>query len=187
MTRLPVEFFHDASRAGTQHRGVTRTTRSDANRYGPPCGLLSGPANLTNRITLAQTDVERSYAGLVHPLQCTDVGMGDIQDMDVVTQARAVGSIVVISVNGEILPLTGSGLEQQRNDVRFRMMALAKRRRRAGSVEIAKGDHAPTIRSRIPLQNALQHQLSFPVGIHGILGAVFIDGNGLRCAVHSRG
>src|SRR5262249_45894109 len=133
MTRLPVEFFHDASRTGTQHRGVTRTTRPDANRNGPPGGLLGGPADLTNRIALPQTYVERLHAGLGHPLQGTNVGIRDVQDMDVVTQARAVGSIVVISENSEILPLTRGGFEQQRNDVRFRMMALAERQSRPGS------------------------------------------------------
>ena len=54
-----------------------------------------------------------------------DVGLGQIRNMDIIPDAGAVRRIIVCSENGDVVPLPQRNLEDQRNQMGFRIMRFS--------------------------------------------------------------
>jgi hypothetical protein len=62
---------------------------------------------------------------LVGRLQCQEVGATEVLDVDVVADSSAIGGRVVIAKDFHGFPLPESGLEDQRDQLRLRLVVLA--------------------------------------------------------------
>src|ERR1700748_1966781 len=122
MVRFPAKFLNNAARAGTENRWITGSALSHTQWNRVTRYFRHGITYLPYGITFAQPDVVRTHSGLVGFFQGADMRTGNIQNMHIITQACAIRSWVIITVDIEIIPLAASGLKQQRNNVSFRIM-----------------------------------------------------------------
>src|SRR3990170_4198042 len=160
---------------------------------GPPRLLPHGdrltgdPAGGLNHLTVGEAgavaQVVHAAAG-VRPLQGQDVGRGQVRDVDVVTDAGAVGSRIVRAVQRHGVPLAGGDLEDDGDEVGLRTVVFTAPVAGAGGVEVAQGDVAYAL-LLIPGEHPLHDQLRLAIGVDRPQGRVFAYRHLVRFAVHS--
>ncbi len=110
-TCRPIEFAADPTHVGKQDRRIAKSSRPklDGNWVSghAPCGF----DHLANRIAPANADVEERRRSRFQRLQGADVCGAEIIDVDVITNARAVGGCVVRPKQGDVRPLSERDLE----------------------------------------------------------------------------
>ena len=111
------------------------------------------------------------------------MGIGDIQDVNVVAYAGAVGSGVIGAKDFEVWNNAQSSIENFRNEVGFDAMSLAALGGCAGGIEIAQCGEMETGVGAIVGEDFLETEFGFSVGIDGIFGMVLGDWDGVRFAV----
>src|SRR6266481_1552309 len=110
--------------------------------------------------------------------------LGYVHDMNVIPYARAIHGWIVVAVTFKEVPFPCSCLQEQWDDVSFRMMIFANAFRRAACVEIAESDHCPPVGFCIPVEDTLQRQFALTVGIYRFLQVVFKDWGRLGISIH---
>ena len=115
------------------------------------------------------------------------MGVGEIQNVDVVPDAGAVRRLVVRPVDFDRLLLTQRDFEHIGNKMRFDPVVLAEFLRSAGRVEIPQSGEAESVDLVIPPQDLLEHQLRLTVGIDRALRQRFIDRHALGNAERGAG
>src|SRR5215471_981067 len=98
----------------------------------------------------------------------------DINNVNVVAQASAVRSLVIVTVDAEMASLSGGGLKQEGNNMRFGIVSFSQISRSPGSIEIAQGNHAPAVSARVPVEGAFEHQLGLTVRVDRVFRIVLI-------------
>src|SRR5262245_65702112 len=96
-------------------------------------------------------------------VQRQDVCIGEVEDVDVVSDARAVACRVVVAEDRDVLASPGGGVEYERDQVRFRIVALSAPHAGACRVEIAEGGHTEAGGRGKPRQGHPKSQLGMCV------------------------
>ena len=148
MLRFPAQLFHDARGAGAQDGRITGPASGNSSGERMPHHFLHRFAYLAHRIAAAGTDVVGTHPGLIGALQSADMGLRDVQNMNIIADAGAVRCGVIIAVNAEGLAFTAGRFQQQRNHVGFRIMTLAQSGSSAAGIEIAKQRDPQAMRGR---------------------------------------
>src|SRR5581483_5732533 len=132
--------------------------------------FFAGLDNLTHGIAIAVAEVVKSlFAGR----EGQDMGLGQINDVDIIPDAGAVGRGIIGAVNLALGGLAERDFEDVRDEVGFDAMMFAEFLAGAGGVEIAEGDKLEAVDLVIPVQHLLEHELGFAVGVDGTLGQIF--------------
>jgi len=119
---------------------------------------------------MAAAGSEVRFQGLAvgQVLESSDVSFGEVGDVDVVADARAVGRRVVVAVDVEGGALAVDGFESRGDEVGFGIVDLADFTAfvGAGGVEITEADEAQPVGWFVGFEGAFEHQLGNAVGIH---------------------
>src|SRR6267154_5416354 len=107
-------------------------------------------------------DMEPRYAQLS---QSKYVRFRDVHDVDVVAQARAVGSRIICSIDFKMPAPSRSRLQQQRNDVGFGVVAFPPILTASTGVKVTERYNAPPVGARIPTQNSLEGQFALTIRV----------------------
>ena len=116
-----------------------------------------------------------------------EVGIGDIEDVDVIADAGAVGGGVVRAENFDLRNNAQGSVENFRNEMGFDAMAFTALGGGTGGVKIAESGVVEAGVSAIVGEDFFEAEFGFAVGIDGIFGMVFGDGDGMRLAVGGGG
>src|SRR5260221_3764437 len=90
--RLPVQIALDAARARHQHGGITGTPRHFARRHPVPRHAASRFDNFANAIAAAMAEILDEVVALTQSIEHQNMRAGEIADMNVITDAGAIGS-----------------------------------------------------------------------------------------------
>ena len=106
--------------------------------------------------------------------------------MDVIAYAGAILGGIVGPEDMDRFSASRGCLQDQRNQMRFRIVGLAQIFRRAGRVEITKAAIPEPVNAVQPCEHLLHQQLGFAINVGGPKRLVFRDGHPLRVAVEGR-
>src|SRR6185503_4261924 len=146
--RLPTQFFFRFFSRGHEFRRVAVAAWL-FDRFDGLAGDL--PAHLddfADRVSLSIAQIEKAVSSRFH---CKNVCPGQIKDVDVIPNTRAVGSRVIRAKDLAMRRLAERHPEHVWNQVRLDAMMLAETFAGAGRVEVAKDDKLQTVNSMIPL------------------------------------
>ena len=115
------------------------------------------------------------------------MGGGDVHDVDVVPDTRAVGRRAIRPEQPEPVVAALGRREQARDDVGLRSMVLAVRAGRAARVEVAEREVLQAVGRLVPAQRALERPLRLAVAVARTPGHLLGDRRALRLAVGRRG
>lgn len=108
--------------------------------------------------------------------------------MDVVAHTRAATGRIVVAEDGDMVALAVWDLQDDGDEVRFRIMRLADLAGHvcAAGVEVAQRDKMNPVRNGRPVEHPLHGELGFAVAVGGVRRVSFQNGNALRLAVGGR-
>mmetsp|Transcript_8724 Transcript_8724/g.28822 ORF Transcript_8724/g.28822 Transcript_8724/m.28822 type:complete len:270 (+) Transcript_8724:809-1618(+) len=140
--RLPPQLARREGRVRVHDRDVARPARRNLVREVVPAGGGEGPHHVEHRVSDARAEVVRdAAAALLQPEQGGGVPLGQVDHVDVVPHASAVGRRVIVTEDGEARPLADGDLLQEGHQVvrdALRVLADAAGRVGADGVEVAK-------------------------------------------------
>ena len=105
-----------------------------------------------------------------------DVGLGEVEDVDVVADAGAVGGGVIGAEDVHGILLAEGDFEDIGDEMGFDAMIFAEFFGGPCGVEVAEGGEAEGMDFVIPAEDFFEEEFGFAVGIDGFLGGCFIDG-----------
>lgn len=173
--------------AGDEDCGVTWPARRELARNTAAGDFFGGVEDFEDGEAPAVAYIEGFAGDFFYGFECADVGIGDIQDVNVVANAGAVGSGVIGAEDFEVWNNTQSSVENFRNEVGFDAMGFAALGGCAGGVEITECDEMETGVSAIVGEDFLEAELGLAVGIDGIFGMILGNGDGVRLTVGGGG
>src|SRR5690606_2749325 len=132
--------------------------------------------------SVTSAEVDRAER-LVQPLDCLDMGIDEIDDMDVVPDRGAILCRVVRSENREPFALAQQHLERHRDDMGLRPVVFAAFFCRARDIEIPERRVVQLVLLGVHRQELLDDPLGVAVGVDRLLRVVFPDREGFRLAV----
>src|SRR5215470_3645207 len=115
-------------------------------------------------MTVPRTEVQRhALSAGFEVLECAQMRLGEILDMYVVADRRAVRGRVIGTVDLDVGPPCESGLKHQRNEVSFGLVAFPDFAVGVGTcgIEITERHPAQAIGLAIPMQSPLDRELGF--------------------------
>jgi hypothetical protein len=104
ISRFPIEFPPNSIAAGNQNGWVAGAARADFGRNGVTRDLAGCLEHLSHTVALAIAQVVNA-ATSVQRTQGQDVGLGQVNHMNVVTYAGAVVGRVIIAKDRHLVPL----------------------------------------------------------------------------------
>src|ERR1019366_6511369 len=181
---LPSKFIHGPVRRGYQPGRVPGPARLFDGRNRLARHLLARPDDLADRVTVAVAQVVEAVPAR---RQAEDVRLGQVEDVDVIADAGAVGRGVVGAVDFAMrLPAQGD-LQHVRDEMRLDAMVLAEPDARAGGVEVAACDELQPVSPLIPQEHFLEHQFRFAIRVDRALEQIFGHGHAVGRAVGGAG
>jgi hypothetical protein len=126
--------------AGNENSRITGTARTQFARDSAAGDAFGGVDDFEDRKAAAVADVEGFARDAFNLLESAKVGIGDIEDVDVIADAGSVGRGVVRAEDIDVRQAAGGGVEDAGNKMSFDAMLLAAFPGGSGSVEIAKDD-----------------------------------------------
>src|SRR5258708_8019866 len=187
MCRLPAEDALELFLAGDQDGRVARTPRSELAGNFAPGDALGDSNHFENGEAAAVAHVESLAGNAVDLLKRANVGIGDVQHMNVIANASAIGSGIVRSEDIHVRDAAGSSIQNAGDEVSFHAMMLAAFLRSASSIKIAERRVREPGVELIVRENLFEYELGFSVRIDGRLAMVFRDGNDFRFAIGGPG
>src|SRR4051794_5715823 len=115
---------------------------------------------------LASADIECPESRLIHALEGEQMSIGDVEDVNVIAEATAIGRVVVGAIDVELRTTSACRLHQQRDEMGFGIMQFSLHVGGATGIEIAKRDDAETVCDGIPAKDPFEGQLTFAIRIH---------------------
>ena len=117
------------------------------------------------------------------------VGLGEVEDVDVVADAGAVGGGVVVAEDGESWDFPGDGHEGARDEVGFGFVVFADGGviGAAAGIEVAEHDVVDAAGVDAVEEDAFEHEFAHAVGVDGCLGVGFVHGDEDGVAVGGAG
>src|SRR5690349_1614735 len=166
--RYPPQHAPRLLRASDQLRWITGPPRADLDRQARARHPLHRLDYLPDRESIAVAQVEGGAGSALAQIAETEhVGLGQVDDVNVVADARPVGRGVIGAEDLEALALSGGRLQRQRDQVGLRFVPLTDRARGIGTgrIEVPEGDRAQAVSALGILEHALDHQLAGAVGV----------------------
>lgn len=173
--------------AGDEDGGIAGAAGRKFARDFAAGDALGGVENFENGKAAAIADVESFAGNFFEGFESAEVGIGDIEDVNVVADAGAVGRRVIEAENFELGDIAESGVENAGNEMGFGAMVLAALGGGAGGVEIAENGVLQSGVGAIVGKDFLEAELGFAVGIDGVFGMILGNGDGVRLAVGGGG
>ena len=172
---------------GDEDGGVTGAAGKDF--VGDIAGgeVADGVDNLADGEALAGANVESVAGDASDVLQGEEMGFGDVEDMDVIANAGAVGSGIVVAKDFEVRGAALDGLQDARDEMGFGAASFSALGGGAGDVEVAESDVVEGGVFAIVGEDVFKGELGFAVGVYGRLGMVLGNGDGVRFAVDGAG
>ncbi len=155
-------------------------------------GLLEGFDHVEHRVAVAGAEVDGEYSFvLCKVLQGFEMAAGEVDDVDVVADPRAVVGVVVAAEDAEAVAFTDGGLGNEGHEVvgdAVGVFADGARLVGADGVKIAQQGNAPRlVRDGEVPQDLLDEELRLAVGVGGAEGELFGYRGGVRVAVDGGG
>src|SRR5207244_2549504 len=105
-SRLPPQELTGVCRVGDQNRRVSRSLARFSDWNLRPGYTFHSRNDLTYRVTFSTAQIERDACpGTEHGLERQDVSLGQVRNMDVVSDCGAIRCRIVCSVDFHALPL----------------------------------------------------------------------------------
>lgn len=183
MPGFPAEHAVKFVLAGHEHGRIAGAARGDFARYFATGDFFGGVDQFEDGKTAAVADVESFSGDRFNRFERADVRVGDIQDVNVVADAGAVGRGVIRAENFDVGNEAHGGVENLRDEVGFDTMSFAALRGSASGVEIAKSGELQRGVGAIVSEDFFETELGFAVRVDGIFGVIFGDRNGVRFTV----
>ncbi len=140
MGGFPAESTLEFFLAGDQHCGITGAAWAQFARNLAAGDVLRRIDDFQDGEAAAVADVEGFAGDAFDLLESAEVGIGNIEDVDVIADAGSVGRGVVRAEDIDVRQAAGGGIEDAGNDVSFDAMMLAAFLGGSSGVEIAEGD-----------------------------------------------
>src|SRR5207302_466373 len=131
----------------------------------------------------AVADIEGFAGNAVDFLESADMGIGNIEHVDVIADAGSVGSGIIRAEDIDMGQATSGGIENSGNEMCFHAMIFAALPGSSGGVEIAEAHVFEPGVELVIGKNLFENELGFSVWIDGRLRMVFRDGNNFGFAV----
>jgi len=183
----PVKFAADLFRAGDKCRGVAGAAWGFKKRNVAAGDAAGGGDDFADAEASAVPEIVDSLVGVFKGAENKEMGLGQVVDVDVVTDAGAVGSGIVGAEDGDWACVAESGAENVRDEMGFGLVIFSVSVPSAGGIEIAQDGVTEPVNPAEPLKHDFSLQLGLAVGIDGKLGSVFGDRKGLREAKDGAG
>jgi hypothetical protein len=103
------------------------------------------------------------------------MGLSEVEDVDVISNAGAIGRFVIGAIDFDMVFLGERDLENIWDQVGLDAVVFAEFLRGTGGVEVAKGNERQAVNFFIPAEDRLKHELGLAVGIDRTLGEAFIE------------
>jgi hypothetical protein len=185
--RLPAEQLTGPI-GGRDERGrIARAPLGVGCGDGVPRHASGGLDHLPDAETGAVAEVARQPVVDVERLQRQHVGVGEVGDVDVVADRRAVRCGVVGAEHRDRVAATGGDLQDQRDEVGLGVVTFATPRGGAGGVEVAERRRPEPVDPVVPVEHPLDEQLRLPVRVGRGERGILADGAALGFAVHRGG
>src|SRR6266851_7027658 len=139
MCCFPSEHALELFLAGDENSGITGTARTQFARDLAAGDALGRIDDFQDREAATVADVESFAGNAVDLLERADMGIGDIEHVDVIADAGSVRCGIVRAEDIDTGQATASGVENPRNEMSLHAMMLAAFLGGSGSVEIAEG------------------------------------------------
>jgi len=122
-------------------------------------------------------------------IQGAGMGLGQVQHVDIVADAGAVGRGVVRAEDQDLGCPTSGRVHHQRDEVLHAawILAIAGIERSTRSIEVAQRHRTQAVAGIKPAQHPLDQELALAVGVLGPQGRVLTHRQGLGRAVHRGG
>mmetsp|Transcript_36885 Transcript_36885/g.62758 ORF Transcript_36885/g.62758 Transcript_36885/m.62758 type:complete len:202 (-) Transcript_36885:163-768(-) len=105
---------------GIQFRYIPRPSFDDFVRYRSSCRLPHSLDQFQYRDSVPGTEIDRlaTYTGIgVEFVEGGDVSFGEVDDVDVITDTGAVGGVVIVSEDGELLASSYADLSDEGHEI----------------------------------------------------------------------
>ncbi len=165
MGGLPTEDALQFFLTGNENSGITGAARTQFAGDFATGDVLRSIDDFQDGEAAAVADVEGFAGDAFDLLESAEVGIGNIEDVDVIADAGSIGRGVVRAEDIDVRQAAGGGIEDAGNDVSFDAMMLAAFLGGSSGVEIAEGD---VVESGIELvigENLFEYELGFSVGV----------------------
>ncbi len=187
MLGLPAEHAVKFVFAGDEDGRITGAARGEFARDFAAGDFFGGVKDFENGKATAVADVEGFAGNGFDGFESSEMGIGDVEDVDVIADAGAVGRGVIGAEDFELRNDAESGVENFRDEMGLDAMGFAALGGSAGGVEITESGVVEAGVGAIVGEDFFEAEFGFAVGIDGIFGVVFGDGDGVRFAVGGRG
>src|SRR2546426_11550262 len=187
MGGFPAEGTLEFFLAGNKNCGITGTAWTELARNFAAGDALRSIDDLQDRGAAAVANVEGFAGNLADLFKRADMGIGDIEHVDVIADAGAIWCGIVRAEDIDMGKPTAGGIENAGNDVSFHTMMLAAFLGGSSRVEIAEGHIVESGVGLVIRQNLFENELGFSVGVDGGFPMVFGNGNDLGFAVSGGG
>src|SRR6266849_6674476 len=183
MGGLPAEGALEFFLTSNQNGGITGPAWPELAGNFAAGDAFGGSDHFEDRKTAAVADVEGFAGNAVDGFERADVGIRDVEDVDVIANASAVRGRIVRPENVDMSQIAGGGVQNARNEMRLDTMMFTELLRGAGGIEIAEHGIFEARIGAIVRENLFEHELGFAVRIDGSFAMVFGNGNDFRFAV----
>src|SRR6266550_4836646 len=154
-TEHALEFFF----AGNENSGITGAARTQFAGDLAAGDTLRRRDNFQDREATAVADIEGFAGNAIDLLKSADVGISDIEYVDVIADAGSVWCSVVRAEDVDMGQATAGGIENPGNEMSFHAMMLAAFLGGSGSVEIAEGHVFESGVDLVIRQNLFEYEL----------------------------
>src|SRR5260370_952822 len=182
MRCFPTKHALELFLAGDEDSGITGTARTQFARDLAAGDALGRIDDFQDREAAAVADVESFAGNAVDLLKRADVGIGDIEDVDVVAEAGSVRCGIVRAENIDMGQSTAGGVENPRNEMSLDAMMLRAFLGGSRSVEITEGHVLEPGVDAVIRENLVEYELGFTIGVEGRFPMVFGEGTDFGCA-----
>jgi len=174
---LPFQGTLCKRRIGDKLRGIPGAPCPDLRRNRMSSDVLYCINHLFNRVTLAGSEIHGNRFGGCQVLQAQYVGFRQVIHMNVVADAGAICSRIVIAVDGECGPFALNCLEDNRNQMALGIMHLPNRATFIGSrrIEVAEADVLQAVSCAVSLERIFEREFGGAIGVHRLLRTILGD------------
>lgn len=171
-------------RACDETGGVPCPWREDFDGNIVPCNFSRCFYNLHDGVAVADAKVV-ACAGIF--FERKDVRGGEVDDVDEVADAGAVGCGVLVAIDGDFFGLAERNFEDIGDEVGFDAVVFAKFFGGAGGVKVSQGNVVDAVNFFVPLEDLFKDEFGVAVGIDRFLRQTFVHRNFFRNSIGGAG